>query len=128
MQKGAFWPSFGPFWGLGSADLHKNGADLVGLVSSIDKSTIIFSRSGGVNVDRYYVQRTGESYLVRELSKPGDAPSANDPIICSFGRDGQEDAHTYARSANTVQRRLDALHGQWVKHAVLPTESQAHPS
>ena len=81
-------------------------------------------------MDRYYVQRTGGNYLVRELQKPGDTPSANDLLIRSFGgRNGQEDAHAYARSVNAVQRQLDAMHGQWVKHAVFPAEeSQAQPS
>jgi hypothetical protein len=79
-------------------------------------------------MDRYYVQRTGGNYLVRELQRPGDAPSTNDPIMCAFGARGQEDAHAYARAANDVQRKLDALHGRWIKHAVLPAaESQAHP-
>ena len=73
--------------------------------------------------ERYYVQRTGDDYLVRELQKPGDTPSPDNVLIRSFGRTGQEDAHAYARSMNAVQRRLDAWYGQWVKHAVLPAEA-----
>lgn len=76
-------------------------------------------------MDRYYVQRTNDSYVVRELQKPGDLPGPDDLLIRPFGKNGQEDAHTYVRSANAVQRKLDAIHGQWVKHAVLPAESQA---
>jgi hypothetical protein len=79
-------------------------------------------------MDRYYVQRTGGGYVVRELQVPGDEPSPSDVLIRSFGPRGQEDAHAYAQSANRVQVKLDAWHGPWVKHAMLPTEeSQAHP-
>lgn len=70
--------------------------------------------------DRYYVQRTGNEYLVRELQKPGDTPGPNDVIIRSFGPHGQEDAHVYVRSVNNVQRKLDGGYGPWVKHAVFP--------
>jgi hypothetical protein len=70
--------------------------------------------------DRYYVQRTGDDYLVRELQQPGDVPSPNDVIIRSFSAHGQEDAHAYARLVNDLQRTLDVSNGHWVKHAVLP--------
>lgn len=76
--------------------------------------------------DRYYVQRTGDNYLVRELQKPGDTPSSSDTIIRPFGHNGQEDAYTYARSVNAVQHKLDAIHGQWTKHAVLPAMERQH--
>jgi hypothetical protein len=71
--------------------------------------------------ERYYVQNTGDDYLVRELQRPGAIPGPDDVIIRSFGKHGSEDAHHYARTANEVQRKLDALNGQWVNHAVLPT-------
>ncbi len=75
--------------------------------------------------DRYYVQRIGNDYLVREQQKPGDTPGPNDVIIRSFGIRGQEDAHVYARSVNTVQRKLDGGYGPWVKHAVFPATEEA---
>lgn len=74
--------------------------------------------------DRYYVQRTDDNYLVRELQQPDDTPGPNDVVIRSFGPRGQEDAHAYARTMNRVQHKLDALHGLWVKHAALPAEEE----
>lgn len=78
--------------------------------------------------DRYYVQRTGDNYLVRELQHPSDVPSPNDVIIRSFGTHGQEDAHAYARLVNDLQRKLDESNGRWVTHAVLPAAEEAQPS
>ncbi len=79
----------------------------------------------GLDDNRYYVHRQSpKGCLVRERQleyqvgpdQPVSHPS--DQIIRSF--DDRDDAHTYTRSMNEVQRELDKRYGRWVKHAMTP--------
>ena len=81
----------------------------------------------GIGDDRYYVQRQGACFLVRErqlayqLGPDNPGTHTSDLLIRSF--DQREDAHQYARSMNEVQRELDKRYGRWVRHAVTPQDT-----
>jgi hypothetical protein len=89
------------------------------------KPQIEVSAVRGIGDNRYYVHRQSPSgYLVRERQLEYQAGSdqpvshASDQIIRSF--DNRDDAHTYIRPMNEVQRELDKRYGRWVKHAITP--------
>lgn len=68
--------------------------------------------------NRYYVQHGEGIFLVRELQRVGDQPSAQDIIIRQFTE--VANARVYAASMNELQEKLDAVCGKWVKHAMIP--------